>query len=432
MTLKSLLTVFVFFFGIANAYQCVEVVEGIYRRTEEIGGEQTSTNITIPVPFRHCVPDLSDISSSCQCHGIHINNTGGSDCQSLDENGNSWCYVIDDESGCSDKKQSKHNLPVHLNLKTVKSSVEACRNEPEPVSVGNEFFIRGVELEGLELKTSYARKLRAGTIPTHSHRECHKNCLNEQNKRLCGAWTYKNNICDLYTTILRDESVCYNQKNKRRRNDDAWSGYICTATTKPIEENGSGQFPVSKYPDPFKCWSTVGDKPEVCQFARNCPGSVCGLADPDSIKEASSAAILHTIETQVNQRLECEWKLTGSGWKCVRDCQWRDFSDWSPCDGVSQTRTRTKIRAVGGGRRCTGQRREFQPCASDGAACITTGGPNPGKNCIFPFTWQGTTYHGCPEDSDGVWCSTKVDNAGNHVTGEDEWGICGQNCPSHY
>merc|ERR1712018_5907 len=98
MTLKSLLTVFVFFFGIANAYQCVEVVEGSYRRTEEVGGEQTSTNITIPVPFRHCVPDLSDISSSCQCHGIHINNTGGSDCQSLDENGNSWCYVIGEKN----------------------------------------------------------------------------------------------------------------------------------------------------------------------------------------------------------------------------------------------------------------------------------------------------------------------------------------------
>ena len=63
--------------------------------------------------------------------------------------------------------------------------------------------------------------------------------------------------------------------------------------------------------------------------------------------------------------------------------------------------------------------------------CITTGGPNPGKPCIFPFTFKGVTYNGCaPEVKSETWCSTKVDKNGKHVTGQSEYGVCSNSCPN--
>jgi len=56
------------------------------------------------------------------------------------------------------------------------------------------------------------------------------------------------------------------------------------------------------------------------------------------------------------------------------------------------------------------------------------------KKCIFPFKFKGVTYNGCPVDlvdKDRRWCSTKVDRSGNHVTGEDKYGFCSNNCPIH-
>ena len=62
--------------------------------------------------------------------------------------------------------------------------------------------------------------------------------------------------------------------------------------------------------------------------------------------------------------------------------------------------------------------------------CITTGGPDANKTCIFPFTYKGKIYTNCTLDGDssgGSWCSTLVDESGNHVGGQ-HWGTCGTNC----
>ena len=51
--------------------------------------------------------------------------------------------------------------------------------------------------------------------------------------------------------------------------------------------------------------------------------------------------------------------------------------------------------------------------------------------CVFPFRYRNKTHLGCTtEDAvDGLaWCSTKVDEAGNHVTGQDEFGPCSPSC----
>ena len=63
--------------------------------------------------------------------------------------------------------------------------------------------------------------------------------------------------------------------------------------------------------------------------------------------------------------------------------------------------------------------------------CRTKSGPSPNQPCIFPFTWNGKTYNGCPidpEDSSQRWCSTKVDSNGKHIIGQGNWGHCNSNC----
>jgi hypothetical protein len=53
---------------------------------------------------------------------------------------------------------------------------------------------------------------------------------------------------------------------------------------------------------------------------------------------------------------------------------------------------------------------------------------------VFPFTYAGTTYNGCAEWVYGgehqgkLWCSTKVDETGNHVNGEGNYGFCSSSC----
>ncbi|XP_059081531.1 peroxidase-like [Tigriopus californicus] len=86
--------------------------------------------------------------------------------------------------------------------------------------------------------------------------------------------------------------------------------------------------------------------------------------------------------------------------------------------GFTNQNGRQSSNSVGGGR----------------GRCSTVSGPNPGKPCIFPFTYQGVTYKGCPidpEDSSKRWCSTRTDRSGNHVTGQGEYGHCDQSCPIH-
>ena len=61
--------------------------------------------------------------------------------------------------------------------------------------------------------------------------------------------------------------------------------------------------------------------------------------------------------------------------------------------------------------------------------CNTVSGPSANMPCIFPFRFRGVTYNECALDSDGYWCSTAVDAAGDHIGGQGNWGICSQDCP---
>ena len=72
--------------------------------------------------------------------------------------------------------------------------------------------------------------------------------------------------------------------------------------------------------------------------------------------------------------------------------------------------------------------------ASSNNQCKTVGGPDSFQKCIFPFKWNGNTYYGCPIDPDDnskTWCSTRVDQGGNHITGQNKYGFCNEACPKH-
>ena len=67
------------------------------------------------------------------------------------------------------------------------------------------------------------------------------------------------------------------------------------------------------------------------------------------------------------------------------------------------------------------------------AVCLTSADSmDPEKECVFPFTANGTTYHGCPMDFTGDktkrWCSTKTDENGEHIAGINAWGYCTKGC----
>ena len=75
-------------------------------------------------------------------------------------------------------------------------------------------------------------------------------------------------------------------------------------------------------------------------------------------------------------------------------------------------------------------------------SCFTNGGANPGANCVFPFTFAGRTHKGCTlgqteqifeseadaKFNEALWCSTKTDQNGKHVGGEEQWGYCSSDC----
>ncbi len=53
------------------------------------------------------------------------------------------------------------------------------------------------------------------------------------------------------------------------------------------------------------------------------------------------------------------------------------------------------------------------------------------KPCIFPFTYEGVTYNNCTivnDPDDKPWCSTNLDEDGNHVVSGRYWGHCDQDC----
>jgi len=68
-------------------------------------------------------------------------------------------------------------------------------------------------------------------------------------------------------------------------------------------------------------------------------------------------------------------------------------------------------------------------------SCRTISGPARGKACSFPFRFRGRSYNGCIRWNFGgpnqgrLWCSTRTDAQGNHISGRGNYRFCSSNCP---
>ena len=84
---------------------------------------------------------------------------------------------------------------------------------------------------------------------------------------------------------------------------------------------------------------------------------------------------------------------------------------------------------------------------TNGESCNLTNdkGPQKNKTCIFPFTHQGVVYDKCGcilhfnntheqkcknkrHPRAKFWCSTKVNDKGEHISGGDNYGFCDRKC----
>merc|ERR1719219_550576 len=209
--------------------------------------------------------------------------------------------------------------------------------------------------------------------------ECFANCLLKKTTARgsgCGAWNFdpENKKCSL----LRPTPSCCSPLENRRQSSSTLSGYLC----------------------PNSCFLSCPPE-RVCEVDSISNETFCYDLPPENDFACTTyrvppivnnpTAVITTIQSKVRFSRKCVWKYRRNrGWRCVPS-----------------------------------------------RPCLTVGGPFPdqaGKKCIFPFTWKGVTYNGCPVDpqeSTERWCSTKVDSAGNHVTGEKEFGYCASNCPKH-
>ena len=66
--------------------------------------------------------------------------------------------------------------------------------------------------------------------------------------------------------------------------------------------------------------------------------------------------------------------------------------------------------------------------------CYAVGGPGDGLPCVFPFKFSGVVYNTCTNADKQLtnnlpWCSTKVNETGNHIGGKGNWGNCDETCP---
>lgn len=70
------------------------------------------------------------------------------------------------------------------------------------------------------------------------------------------------------------------------------------------------------------------------------------------------------------------------------------------------------------------------------AKCMTVGGPDPFKECVFPFKYRGENFTGCiPDlvDQSASFCPTVAlkedEDISNLAHLADSYGLCSKECP---
>ena len=69
------------------------------------------------------------------------------------------------------------------------------------------------------------------------------------------------------------------------------------------------------------------------------------------------------------------------------------------------------------------------------AICKTISGKSTGKECVFPFKFNGKIYNYCiksqnPKYTNKLWCPTKLNEKGSGMYSQTHWGWCSSKCPN--
>ena len=147
-----------------------------------------------------------------------------------------------------------------------------------------------------------------------------------------------------------------------------------------------------------------------------------GQSSPPIASSSTSSQPDHESSSSVSASASSEDAVSSSSDSTAESSATASTDDTTSEDGsASSAPQATDISSLG---------REFTGAAP--SACLTTSGPDPGRQCQFPFTYMGRTYAGCTY-SFGIpqsWCSTATSEAGDYIPGS--WGYCSHPCPVHH
>ena len=238
--------------------------------------------------FQYCEPTTTYLN--CGCHNIKINGTGGLTSGTCDstESGLPWCFVIGQNSSCSDKKLSSMNQKVkkilgnghkwpgsfrgqNLNFYDIYYSYEACQNE-EQKSAELEDFLPCFGLTG----ASTVHNDQDLNISTPE--DCQANCFYETR---CQAWTLQIQNGTYKCTLKKGTQglgLCSNIQGVRLENSNAISGFTCY-TEKGLHVRKD-----------IQCWSTNGNYP-----FRFCPKSSSSTIESDSRGQGNGISVFKKL-----------------------------------------------------------------------------------------------------------------------------------------
>jgi len=269
--------------------------------------------------------------------GIEITDEDKVQCKSINPvNGKRFCYVDYEDSTCNDIAGARSVLGTRQQdnwMFDAYTSYEACKQNKRS-KIGRELFLPGFKLTSKALPENlgggkfgdlpptselcqHECKIRNATaetkygycdfdpntkectpdgnillkfIPEFSPETCQSQCALRNGK--CGSWSfdYSTKLCHLH-----DSDGCCNQFNKREKNENFISGYVCSV-----------------------CWSTKNDCPctkeEREKYSNIVFVQTAGGTDPSHL---SSTVKLSTIEPQFVQPLR-RWRWNGRRWVKVK------------------------------------------------------------------------------------------------------------------
>jgi len=261
--------------------------------------------------------------NGCYCDNIAIyrededDYIGGSDCTTIDEYGDPYCYV-NSNSNCEDGELSNHAqsvqdlwYPKKDGQVEVYYSYDACLSERKS-DLGNEKFIPGKSIESDPLVTETGEmvtftfeepdstKVTDDEDDKPGYIRCQEQCLGrniDEKKGVCGSWSYDQLS---HTCYLQSITSCCAQKTKQKVDPAFISGYACP-----------------------HCWSTHNQCPCPLAVLQTCPTCTVQVSGGTKPTHTSSASLNTYVVRDGRYFSSCRWKYIRKmgkrfgNWRCI-------------------------------------------------------------------------------------------------------------------